>query len=194
LEAWKETQMEARVWFADGMFSVRGALVGLLGLAAGACSHPQRPYEFSAPLARQSATTLMADALLAEGQQPAIADPRAGMIVTAWQDTGYRVEQHDSYRDGIDLVEKIVYRRYQVAIVPGQSGAPMTVRLTAEAKRCLPDVTVTKQEILGQCETLTKFIPALQRDLDRLGARLEAVAQLHAGGPPSGQRPQSWLR
>jgi hypothetical protein len=140
-------------------------------LASAGCTHAQRPYSFAGNGPRQSTTELVVKALEAEGQVPEVVDASNGVVFTAWKDTGFRFRDPapEDLSMGIEL-ETTVLRRYHVAVT---DGSPPSVRLEVEAKRCRPDVEVEPRQILGPCHDLQALFPALQLDLDDLGARLQ---------------------
>jgi hypothetical protein len=158
----------------------------MAGLTA-ACSHPQKPFVFKEGMAPERATSLLVDALAAEGIRAATVDPSAGLIVTVWADTGYRFREEPAFNENAIEVERTIFRRYQVAIVPDGTGSGTTVRLQAEAKRCTPDVTIRNQRLLGDCKELDRFFPGLQSEMDELGQKLRQLATLHAADTASPQ-------
>jgi hypothetical protein len=158
-------------------------LAGVLGLAA--CSHPQKPFVFSEGIAPQRATKLLVDALAAEGVQAATIDPTAGVIVTAWGDTGYRFREDPPFNENAIDVERTVFRRYHVFLLPDGATDRTTVRLQAEAKRCTPDVTIRNQRLLGDCQDVDQFFPALQEEMDELGQKLRQTSALYTRHPPA---------
>lgn len=133
------------------------ALTGVILCAVASCSHPQRPYSFRQDIAVAEATTLIAEDLEADGHPAAVVAPRSGVLVTQWLDTGYRLNEDikdDFHPPQPLLVEKRIYRRYRVDVVAGH---PNEFHVQAEAKRCLPEVVVREQRLLGQCEDVALF-------------------------------------
>jgi hypothetical protein len=149
-----------------------------LAVAASGCAgQPLRPYVFDGALAPEGATANLVRALHEMGRPTAIIDPRAGVIVTSWADTGYRFHESPVFPDDLNgEVEKYIFRRYRLAILPRQTGAAITVRLQAEVKRCLPPVSLVQEQLVGQCEDAPVGFRSLQRDLEALGQRLQVLA------------------
>jgi len=149
-----------------------------VALASGGCAgQPLRQYAFEAAQPPEKAIAAVAEALVEAGRPPALVDARAGVIVTAWADSGYRFHEAPPFPDDLNGdVEKYIFRRYHIAVVPGQSRAGAAVRVQAEIKRCLPPISVVKEQLVGQCEDSWVAFRSLQRDLDRLGETLQAVA------------------
>jgi hypothetical protein len=149
----------------------------------GGCTHPQRAFVFEPGITPQSAAALVADTLTAEGLQVAALDAGAGLVTTAWVDTGYRFHEPPAFDENSVDVERSVFRRYRVSVVPAGASGQATIRLEAEAKRCTPDVTIRNQRLLGDCHEVNQFFPGLQSDLDQLGEKLRRSARLHATAP-----------
>jgi hypothetical protein len=153
-------------------------------LGAG-CTHAQRPYTFAGAAPLQPTTELVVKALEAEGQVPEVVDPRNGVVFTAWKDTGFRF--HDPAPEDLSMgieLETTVFRRYHVAVSESAPGAPATVHVEVQAKRCRPDVMVEARQIVGPCHDLQTLFPALQMDLDDLGVRIQHTVA-GSGAPTS---------
>jgi len=157
----------------------------VLALGVAACAgQPLRPFAFDGALPQEKATTALARALEEVGRNPALVDARAGVIVTSWADSGYRFHEAPVFPDDLNRgVEKYVFRRYHIAVLPGDAGGSAKVRLQAEIKRCLPPVSLVAEQLVGQCEDAPVAFRSLQRDLDALGQRLQALA---TEGPATG--------
>jgi hypothetical protein len=149
-----------------------------LALGAVACAgKPLQPYLFDGSLPQEKATAALARALEEVGRPLALVDPRAGVIVTSWADSGYRFHESPVFPDDLNgAVEKYVFRRYRLAVLPGQAGTSTRIRLQAEVKRCLPPVSVVNEQLVGQCEDAPVGFRSLQRDMDSLGQRLRVLA------------------
>jgi hypothetical protein len=148
-----------------------------LALATSCSAHPFRPYAFDTSLAPGAATEAVAASLREAGLNPVVVDPRAGVIVTSWTDSGYRLHEAPVAPDTLEGdIQKYVFRRYHVSVLQdGQSRHP-EVRLEAEIRRCLPPVTSLQDKLVGQCEDDRGGLPSLQQEIDQLGARLKAMA------------------
>jgi hypothetical protein len=158
--------------------SPRLAALAAAALAGVGCAGQQlRSYSFDAVQPQEKAIAAIAEALAEVGRPPAMVDARAGVVVTAWSDSGYRFHEAPPFPDDLNGdIEKYIFRRYHVAVVPGSSPAVASVRVQAEVKRCLPPITVVEEQLVGQCEESLPAFRSLQRDLDRLGEALQAVA------------------
>jgi CheY-like chemotaxis protein len=151
-------------------------------LIAIGCTHPQRPqpYSFVGSLPAEKTTEILARALETSGQVLEIADARAGVLLTAWTNSGYHFHE-PPFEDASDLDQETdVYRRYHLAISQPDAPGSTTVRLEVEAKRCRPGVQVTRRELFGICEGIENVFPGLQRDLDRLGTQIQQAVNAPA--------------
>jgi hypothetical protein len=167
---------------ATTRFPLRAFLLCCAPAIAACAGEPLRPYVFRGVVPQGRATAALAAALTEVGRTPSFVDPRAGVIVTSWADSGYRFHEAPIFPDDLNgPIEKLLFRRYHVAVLASQPGSMVTVRLQAEVKRCLPPVSLVREQLIGLCEDSRLGFRSLQRDLDHLG---ETVRDL-ATAPPS---------
>jgi hypothetical protein len=146
--------------------SVRLFAVLALPLAA-ACGQPQRPYTFNAPAGPEAPIDTLVRGLAAEGVQPAVVAPELGIVHTRWDHQGicYMPEGH----------EGALLRRFTATVAPtASSGSTVTVR--ADVQCCAsPQVSPDGSTVFGPCATLPTVYESHQREVDSLGAALQAA-------------------
>jgi hypothetical protein len=141
----------------------------LLGapLALLACTAPQRPFHFVSPHVVGDVTDTVARTLAASGHQPVTIDRRTGIVITKWEDTGFRF-------GFVEGKEAVIVRRYTVTIAPGSVGDDVTVR--QDGKRCqMGGYTLGDVEVRGPCEVANDVVETHQRELDALGATIQGA-------------------
>jgi hypothetical protein len=136
-------------------------------LALLACVSPQRPFHFVSPHLANDVTDTVARTLAANGHQPAQIDRRTGIVITKWEDTGFRY-------GFVQGKEATLVRRYTVTIAPGSVGDDVTVR--QDGKRCQTGgFTLGDLEVRGPCEVSNDLIEQHQQELDALGATIQGA-------------------
>ncbi len=136
-------------------------------LALLACVAPQRPYHFVSPHLADDVADTVARTLAAQGHQPATIDRRTGIVITKWEDTGFRY-------GFVEGKEAVLVRRYTVTIAPGTVGDEVTVR--QDGKRCqMGGFTLGDVEVRGPCEVADGVIEKHQQELDALGQTIQGA-------------------
>jgi len=151
----------------------------LCAFASAACNpaQTQRPYQFTAAAQPEDPIQALTRILVANGQTPVQGDPQAGIIQTRWENTGFGY-------GFIHSAPASIWRRYSVTVARREGSADVTVR--ADTQRCVEGAsTLDGINILGDCTTqfAEGLVPAHQRQLDELGARLRSAL----GSAPSPQ-------
>lgn len=155
---------------------MRSALL-LLGLVAG-CAATQQPYRFSAPATSEAAVAAVVRALAQNGLTTTAVDPRAGVVHTQWQDTGFMYGQ-------VGNATATIVRRYIVTLSPSATGSDIQVR--ADTQRCAQGSFATDGAgaLQAGCEAMNGLVPKHQQELDALGAQLRSALGGAAAATPA---------
>lgn len=142
-------------------------LAPVLALASSACAGVQRPYTFRLE-PRPAAIDDVVRALAANGQQATTIDERAGVIHTAWSDTGFMYGE-------VHGITATIVRRYTVALQPESGGHLLILR--ADGQRCARGMWQLQGDVVvGSCEDMNgDVVPDHQGELDRLGQNLQST-------------------
>lgn len=136
-------------------------------LALVACASAEKPYHFVTPHAKD-AIDVVARTLAAQGQVPLTIDPKTGIVVTHWEDTGF----HYGYIGHHQTATLI--RRYTVTLARGEHGDAVSVR--QDTRRCaVNDYSISGPHVWGTCETMERIVDSQNAELRALGKKLEAA-------------------
>lgn len=148
-----------------GVSMTRGGWPWLALLTLSACTQAQRPYSFRAPTTEATAMGTVARVLADEGYEVQRTNQSLGVLQTNWK------ESTDScYHPGPDARTAYIVRRYTATLAPSGEASDVTLRLE---KKCCPDTGIPAAE--PNCIDLEGAHDAQQRELDALGARLQAA-------------------
>jgi hypothetical protein len=139
------------------------AVVALLA----ACGGPQKPAVFVTSATLDTGIDTVSRTLAADGQGMPTVDRKAGIVTTAWKDSGFLYGQ-------VQGTNATILRRFTVVLAPAESGSNVTVRI--DAKRCAQGgFSIDGSDVRGPCEEISVIPGSFQEDIDALGAKLRAA-------------------
>jgi hypothetical protein len=130
------------------------------------CYHPQQIYQFTAPQQPEDPVAIVARAMAASGQAPALVDPQLGIVQSRWGNTGFS------------------WLRYTATVARGPDGAAVSLR--ADSQFCDQGAFSSDgMNVVGNCRANTLGIAKPEQEqLTALGTQLE-----HAFGSPVNAAP-----